>query len=416
MIQKVKGTREFWPDDKAKQNYIFDTWKAVCRKFGFQEIDGPEIEDLEIFKIKSGEEIVNETFAFKDKAGRELCLRPEFTPTLARMATEKQIPKPQKWFNIGRFWRYESPQSGREREFWQLNVDVIGSKSILADAEIIILAAEIMKAFNLTEKDFFMRISNRKLIQAILESFALNERQIAKIYNLIDKKCKLTEKDFKAALKDVKISEKQIKDINNLLKVTKLKELEKYKIDEKGKEGLAELNKLFDYLKDYLKFLKLDLSLVRGLAYYTGLIFEIFDKKMEFRAIAGGGRYDNLIKLIGNQDMPATGFAIGDAVLSLFLQKNGKMPEFKQEIDFYVAPVNEEVIKDAIKLASELRKKYTVDIDLMSRSLGKQFEYANSIGAKKVIIVGKRDLAKKKVTIRDMKTGKEQLINIKEIY
>jgi len=415
MPQKVKGTREFWPEDKARQNYIFDTWRAVCKKFGFQEIDGPEIEDTELFRIKSGDEIVNEIFNFKDKAGRDICLRPEFTPILARMAAEKQLPRPQKWFSIGRFWRYESPQQGREREFWQLNVDITGAKGTLADAELITLAIQMMKAFKVNEKEFFIRISNRKLIQSILQSINLNEKQTAKVYNLIDKRCKLSGKDFKAALKEEKLSEKQIKEIDKMMEINDLKSVEKYKLDPLGQEGLKELKELFDYLKDYKKFINLDFSLVRGLDYYTGNVFEIFDRSMEFRAIAGGGRYDSLIKLLGNVDMPATGFAIGDVVLSLFLEKLGKMPDIKREIEFYIAPVNEKVLGEAVKIANSLREKNNVEIDLMNRSLGKQFEYANSIGAKKVIIVGEKDMAKKKVTVRDMKTGKEKLIGIKEL-
>lgn len=407
-IQAVKGTKDFYPEEKQIQNYIFNIWKSIALSYGFKEIDTPVLEPVEIYK-KSGEEIPEQLFSFKDKSDRNIALRPETTPSIARMIASKNLTKPIKWFSISECFRYESPQKGREREFTQFNLDILGTKNMLADAEVISTAIKIMLSFKLTNKDFFVRISNRKLMQSILLSFGLKESQLKIIYRLIDKICKISEKDFKLTLKEYKLTDKQIKDVLNLLKLKDLKGIEKYKLDEKGKEGLAELKELFSYLKTFNldKYCRLDLSIMRGFDYYTSTVFEVFDAEGEFRAIAGGGRYDNLLELFDAEPCPGVGYGMGDIVLTLFLKERNKLPEIKKEIDYYIAPINEKLYKNAIEIAEKLRAEgNSVEIDLMSRNLGKQFNYANSINAKKVIIIGERDFPK--VTIRDMKTGKEE--------
>ena len=407
-IQPVKGTKDFYPEEKALQNYIFNIWRSISLQYGFEEVDTPVLEPTEIYK-KSGEEIPEQLFSFKDKSERNIALRPETTPSIARMIASKNLTKPIKWFSISKCFRYENPQSGRTREFTQFNLDILGTKNMLADAEVISTAIKIMLSFKLTNKDFFVRISNRKLMESILVSFGLKESQLKIIYRLIDKICKISEKDFKLTLKEYKLTDKQIKDVLELLKIKDFKKLEKYKLDKKGEEGLAELKELFSYLKTFNldKYCRLDLSIMRGFDYYTSTVFEVFDAKGEFRAIAGGGRYDNLLELFDAEPCPGVGYAMGDIVLTLFLKERNKLPEIKKGIDYYIAPVNEKLYKLSIEIAEKLRAEgNSVEIDLMNRNLGKQFNYANSINAKKVIIIGERDLPK--VTIRDMATGKEE--------
>ena len=407
-IQPVKGTKDFYPEEKALQNYIFNIWRSISLQYGFEEVDTPVLEPTEIYK-KSGEEIPEQLFSFKDKSERNIALRPETTPSIARMIASKNLTKPIKWFSISKCFRYENPQSGRTREFTQFNLDILGTKNMLADAEVISTAVKIMLSFKLTNKDFFVRISNRKLMESILVSFGLKESQLKIIYRLIDKICKISEKDFKLTLKEYKLTDKQIKDVLELLKIKDFKKLEKYKLDKKGEEGLAELKELFSYLKTFNlnKYCRLDLSIMRGFDYYTSTVFEVFDAKGEFRAIAGGGRYDNLLELFDAEPCPGVGYAMGDIVLTLFLKERNKLPEIKKGIDYYIAPVNEKLYKLSIEIAEKLRAEgNSVEIDLMNRNLGKQFNYANSINAKKVIIIGERDLPK--VTIRDMATGKEE--------
>ena len=399
----MKGTKDYYPEDKRIQNHIFSVWKKIAEKYGYEEVEPPILESADIYK-KSGQEIPKQMYTFKDKSNRLLTLRPETTPSIARMVSQKSLPKPIKWYSISTCFRYEAPQSGRSRQFTQFNLDCLGTKSIKADAEVILTAIEIMKSFNLTKKDFYIRISNRKLFQDLLNNLNLkNTQQIAR---LIDKIDKISKKDLELSLKDLKLSQLQIK---SLFKILETKDLERIKIKS---QGLVELKELFTYLRNYnvLDYCKLDLSIMRGFDYYTSTVFEVFDTSKEFRAIAGGGRYDELAK-----DCPGVGYGMGDIVLTLFLEKKKKLPELKKEMDYYVAPINEAVIKQAVQIAQKLRQNNNVEIDLMNKNLSKQLEYANSISAKNVIIVGEKDLKNKKITIRDMKTGKEKKVNLTSI-
>ena len=401
----MKGFRDFYPEDKRVQDYIFRVWKEVAESYGYSEVGGPLLEEISLYN-KSGEEIPEQIYSFKDKGGRMVAIRPELTPTIARMLNSKSLSKPVKWYSIGRFMRYENPQSGRLREFYQFNIDCLGSESMKADAELIASAVSIMKKFDLTGKDFFIRISNRKLFNDILKKVGIGqgqlglERQYFKdITRLVDKFCKITKKDFVLSLKDKGIPEKQSKE---LLKYFTIRDLKDIKIDS---EGLKELTELFGYLKDYdiLKYCKLDLSIIRGFDYYTSTVFEVFDPTMKYKAIAGGGRYNDLAK-----GYPGVGYAFGDVVLELFLRARNKIPDLFKDIDYYVAPVNDKYYSKAIKVLGKLREKNSAEIDLSGRKLGKQLDYANKIGAKNVVIVG----SEPKVTIKNMKTGKEQRKNI----
>ncbi len=402
----MKGFKDYYPEEKRIQNYIFDKWKSIAEKYCFEEIDGPILEPVELYQ-KSGQEIPEQMYVLTDKSDRKLALRPELTPTVARMISQNpNIRKPLKWYSIGPFFRYEQPQFGRERQFFQFNMDILGARSMKADAEIITTAVKLMQSFGFTKKDFYIRISNRKLIQALLLELGIKQDSLKEIYRLIDKLCKISKKDFELTLKEKGLTQKQI---SSLLKLLEIKDLSKIKINN---QGLDELKELFNYLKQYniLEFCRLDLSIMRGLDYYTSTVFEVFDSSRELRAIAGGGRYDELAK-----NCPGVGYAMGDVVLELFLKNKNKLPVLDRKIDFYIAAVNKNAEKESIKIAETLRKSYSVEIDLLERNLTKQLEYANSIKAEKVIILGPDEIKKKKLKIKDMKTGKEKLTTLKEL-
>lgn len=415
MFQKVKGTKDYFPEDFAIQQYIFSKFKEVAESYGFKQVETPAFEYLDVFKKKAGQEIEEQIFVLKKKGNEELALRPEPTTATARMYVEKQksLTKPVKWFYLTRMWRYEQPQAGRLREFYQFGIELFGSKNSEADAEVINLAIDSLKSLGLTDKDFVVKINNRKLLEGLLEFIPKNK--IDEVMRLIDKSEKIGKKNFELSLKDIKVDAKKI------IKILETKDINKLKnISEKAKEGLDELKAVLKNIDK--KYIKVDLSTARGLAYYTGTVFEIFDRKGKFRAICGGGRYDNLIEKFGGNKEPATGFGLGLATLSLLLEDKRLTPKPDISPDYYIAPINEKVYEEALKIADKLRKKANkenkankVEVDLMKRNLGNQFKYADSINAKKVIIVGEKDLAKKEVTIRDLKTGKESKVKISQL-
>lgn len=417
-VQGLKGTRDFYPKEMNELNLIFNVWKSSARKFNYKEFDGPMLEPAELWTLKSGSEIPEQMYCFEDKGGKKIAVRPELTPTLARMvaAKQKELQKPIKWFSIARCWRYEAPQSGRLREFFQLNVDCLGTESMMADAEVIATAVEIMKSFGCTENDFYVRLNNRKLIASMILGAGVPKEKLQETSRIIDKKDKLSEQDFMLALKEQNVKQETIDNILVMLKST-IAYIKEDKLDESGKKGYRELMELIGYLNAYgiFKYCKIDFTIMRGFDYYTSTVFEVFDKSGEFRAIAGGGRYDDLVKDFGGEKCPGVGYGMGDVVLGLFLKKLNKMPGAKQEVDYYVAPVNEAVVKQAVEVANKLRKKADVEIDITGKNLKKQFDYANSINAKKIVIVGEKDLKEGKVTIRDMKSGNEEKVDLNSL-
>ena len=401
-MNNVKGTRDFYPEDMEIQNQIFDIWKKVARSYNYKEIEGPVLESEEIYR-KSGEEIPEQTYQLEDKAQRKLVLRPELTPTIARMIQQrKDLPKPIKWFSIPRCFRYEAPQAGRSREFYQFNLDCLGSSSMTADAEVIATAIDIMLGFGLTEKDFYIRLSNRKILQSFITNLGVSN--VKGVFRLIDKKDKLGNDVFVLSLKELGMDNQQVEKLQNFLNIQQLIKLKMYLSDTLGKQGIKELESLWKLLEqfDLTKYCKLDLSIMRGFDYYTSTIFEVFDSSKEFRAIAGGGRYDDLAGI------PGVGYAMGDIVLQLFLEKKGKL---KQQTQFaiYIIAIGEQTQQEAASLASELRKILRVETDVMEKSISKQFEYCSQQQFPYTIILGEDELKKKKFRLKDMKTGKEIL-------
>ncbi len=402
-FQNPKGTEDYYPEEMSIKNKVFDIWRKNALKFGFLEVDSPVIEDLELLKAKQGEEITKQIFVIEKKGGEELALRAEFTPSLTRMfiAKQKSIPKPVKWFCINRVFRYEKPQAGRQREFFQFNVEIYGSSKPESDAEIINLAIESLKDLGLDEKDFFVKLNNRKLIQGLLSEI-IEEKQLEDVMRIIDKRKKINEDEFNSEFEKIGIRNDQIKKIREFLdsNINNLKPK-----NELAKQGIKELKEVLKLLDK--KFVKVDLGAVRGLAYYTGTVFEISDIKEKFRSITGGGRYDNMVELFKGDETPATGFGMGYSTLRLLLKEKGLLPKEYICVDYYIAIVNKKVKEKAFEIANNIRKKYKVDIDLMQRNLGNQLDYANKTKAKNVIIVGPDELKKGKIKIKNMKSGKE---------
>jgi histidyl-tRNA synthetase len=380
-MQSLPGFRDFLPDDCAARNYIFGCWREIARRYGFVEWDGPVLEATDLYKKKSGPEIVAQLFNFTDKGEREVALRPELTPTLARViaAHEREFKKPLKWFSIPQCFRYEKQQRGRLREHFQLNCDIIGETSLEADIELIALNIDVLRGFGFTEKDFVVRISDREFWLDFLRDQKVADDRWEDILQIIDK------------------SERESREKTG----ERLGALAEPVFAVLGGEGKSEkLDRLVDGLEhrglgDYVK---IDLGIVRGLAYYTGVVFEAFDRPGKFRALSGGGRYDNLIAQLsdGAASMPAAGFAMGDVVLGDLI---AEIPAARaqteaavgigQQLDIYVVIAKEERRGDALKQVQALRENnYRVDFPLTPTKVGKQFQAAEALNAHAVIIFG----------------------------
>ncbi len=329
------------------------------------------------------------------------------------VAKQRELPKPVKWYTINRVWRYEAPQKGRSREFYQLNVELYGSPRAEADAEIINLVIACLKSLGLTAQDFVIKVNNRKLVQGLLDLLAPKEAQDA-IMRAIDKSKKISDAEFLKELTNAGLNAEKAETIRNIVAMNgtpdKLSDaILKIGTNAQIVEGLAELTRVFSLVGP--AFATVDMSIVRGLAYYTGIVFEAQDRDGKLRSIAGGGRYDNLIGTYGGESMSATGFGMGDKVLSIFLAEKGLLPAPPLGPDVYVAAVDEKVYAEALTVAQELRGAgVRTDIDLLGRKLGKQLDYASSIKSKFVLIVGEKDLALGSVTLRDLATGAEEKV------
>ena len=384
-----KGTRDFYPESMRIQNYIFDTWRKAALRFGYEEYEGPMFEHLELYTGKSGEEIVSQLYDFMDKGGRHIALRPEMTPTLARLVIQKgnSLRKPFKWFSMPRLFRYERAQKGRLREFFQLNLDIIGTESIYAEADLLSAIVFMLQDFGLKADDFCIGVSSRKLLNAFLEEIGVSDA--AKVYPVLDRRLKIEKGDFYRELAEAGLSEEQTQKLDSLMDSKSIEDVASKIQGEVSNAALGEIRKLFQTLEysGASKSVALDLSIVRGLAYYTGIVFEVFDKGKSMRAIAGGGRYDSLTETLGGQKVPGVGFGMGDVVLANLLEERGLLPSSRQSLDFFVASFTNDMDK-TFSVASVLRKRgFTVSHPLAPAKLGKQMEQANAQGAKVVVYV-----------------------------
>jgi len=422
-IPPVKGTRDFYPADMAVRNWLIDGWKRVSLRNGFEEYDGPILEYLKMFQLKSGDEIVEQLFSLKDRGGRDLALRPEITPTLARMINQQinSLPRPTKWFSVPRLCRAERPQKGRLREFFQWNIDIIGVDDVLADAETIFCALDYLQETGLTPDDIVVKISSRKMLAAVLKSIGIAENELDPLYAVLDKRSRLPQEAFN------EIFAQQVRDKNKRDKIFELmavKSIEQIsdclELSKTAKESVDELKRLFELL-DVMgvgNFCEFDIGVVRGLAYYTGIVYEIYDKGGELRAIGGGGRYDDLLRQFGGPDIPATGFGIGDCVLAILLEEKGLLQKQlpSQKPDCFVAYTDKQFFQKAIEIATKLRRAgLAANFDYKSSNLSKQLKQASAQNVKKCIIIGS-EIENNELVVKDMSTGRQELIKLDKFF
>jgi histidyl-tRNA synthetase len=421
-IPPVKGTRDFYPQDMAVRNWIIDGWKRVSLRNGFDEYDGPIFEYLQMFQIKSGDEIAEQLFSLKDRGDRDLALRPEITPTLARMINQKisSLPLPVKWFSVPRLFRAERPQRGRLREFFQWNVDIIGVEDTLADAEVIFCALDYLREAGLTPNDIVVKISSRNLLATVLKKMGISEKHLDSLYPVLDKKDKVPLGEFKQMLNKKVPDAKMAGRIQDFMEIKAISDIGKIiEPDDEINQAVDKLAVLLDWLNrmgvvDYCQF---DPGVVRGLAYYTGLVYEIYDKAGQLRAIGGGGRYDDLLKQFGGPAIPATGFGMGDCVLAVLLEERGLLKPKPQELDYFVACVQPELSnQDAVKLVAQLRTNgFAADFSYKSASLSRQLKQASARNAKKCIILGD-EFKNNELVVKDMTTSKQKLIKVDTFF
>ncbi|MBL8030582.1 MAG: histidine--tRNA ligase [Candidatus Doudnabacteria bacterium] len=407
-LEPYKGTRDFYPKEQFVQNYIFSVWKKVCESYGYLEYNASILEETELYKSKSGEEIVNEqTYSFTDRGGRNVTIRPEMTPTVARMVAQKrkELTFPLRWFSVPNLFRYERPQRGRLREHWQLNADMFGVDGMEADVEVISLAHSIMKGFGAKDSDFNIRISNRKLTTFLLkEFFRLDEDKTYKVFKLIDKMKKLPESEFKEAL------EKVVGEIfEELYKTLKSENLESLNQEVLNSEGGKQVKELFEKLNKLgINNLVFDFSIVRGFDYYTGTVFEVYDTSPENnRALFGGGRYDDLVGIFGVEKVPGIGFGMGDVTMRDFLETHALMPEYKPAVKLYICHL-EGCLDAASSLGSYLRELgINVSVDLTNRKVSLQVKAADREKIPYVLVVGEEEVKTGKFKVKNLKDSSE---------
>lgn len=412
---RVKGVRDFFSEEMVARRAVIDTVETAARRYGFREIGTPRIEPTGLYADKSGAEILEELYTFEDKGGRRIALTPELTPTVARMVVDRQqaLTKPIKWVSTRPFWRYEQVQQGRFREFYQTNIDVFGSSEPAADAEVLAVAADALTDLGLTAADFEFRVSHRDLLDGLLEAFDGTVDTAAAI-RAIDKRAKIAPDEYAALLRTAGLADRQVSQLDELL-ATPADRLEELTAFADVGDAVGNLTAVLEAAAErgVREYCTLSLTTARGLDYYTGVVFECFDSTGEVgRSVFGGGRYDDLIESYGGQPTPAVGVAPGHATLALLCQRAGVWPDERLTTDYYVLQVGE-TGETAATVARQLRNRgHVVETDVSGRSFGAQLEYADSINAETVVIVGERDLAEGKLTLKQMASGEQQQVPV----
>lgn len=410
-----KGTRDYYPQQKRVQNYIFSVWARTAKQFGYEEYGAPMLEPLEVYTAKSGEELAGEqTYRFTDRGDRQVAIRPEMTPSISRMVAAKrqEMAYPARLFSIANFMRYERPQRGREREFWQMNVDMFGANGIQADAEIIVLGFETMKAFGASTDMYTIKINSRKVIDAMMHDYlGLDPIQAPLMVKLFDRKNKISNEDFRDQAIEI-FGVNAAKD--GLAKIAQLllaKGIENLPTEIAGNEAVTELGSLFEILKKRgVSNAVFDITLMRGFDYYTGTVFEFFDTNPENnRAMFGGGRYDGLVGLFGAEPISAVGMAPGLSTTELFLESHKLLPEFASTTELYVVVLSENTLEGAYDLADRLRQEgVNVEVDFTGRKLDKQIKTAVKKQIPYVVFIGETELKEQKYSVKNTKTGDEE--------
>jgi histidyl-tRNA synthetase len=404
LVQPVRGTLDYYPEEMALRTWLNARMREVCESFGYSEYEGPMLERFDLYAAKSGAELVEkQSYVFEDRGGERITLRPELTPTLARMvaARQRQLTFPLRWWSFGPFWRYEKPQKGRSREFFQWNIDLIGEDSPEADAEIAAIAATFLKNAGLRSNETQILVNNRQLMQEELEALGIKEHLRMSVFNLIDRRDKLSVGEWKKRGQEIGLDETQVMGVESLMGNKELW---------KKSPGMQRFFKAIDVLgvQDYIRFAP---WIIRGLDYYTGTVFEAWDTAGEFRAIFGGGRYDNLVNAVGGDPVPAVGLAIGNVVISLMLQAFGHLPDLQSGSPIFITAFDQDLLLESLSLAAELRREgLKVTSQLTADKLQKQFKHADRIGAKLVLVLGPDEVKGKTVSVKDLRTGDQRSI------
>ncbi|XP_031256568.1 histidine--tRNA ligase, chloroplastic/mitochondrial [Pistacia vera] len=417
-VNPPKGTRDFPPEDMRLRNWLFHNFREVSRLFGFEEVDFPVLESEALFIRKAGEEIRDQLYCFEDRGNRRVALRPELTPSLARLVIQKgkSVPLPLKWFAVGQCWRYERMTRGRRREHYQWNMDIIGVPEVTAEAELISSIITFFKRIGISESDVGFRVSSRKVLQEVLRCYSIPENLFGKVCIIIDKIEKLPLDVIKNDLKSAGISEEAIEELLRVLSIKSLTELEE--ILGGAGEAVADLKLLFSLVENfgYSDWIQFDASVVRGLAYYTGIVFECFDRDGKLRAICGGGRYDRLLSTFGGDDIPACGFGFGDAVIVELLKEKGLLPELDLQVENIVCALDHNLQGAAATVATILRGKgQSVDLVLESKPLKWVFKRAARINAQRLILVGNTEWQKGMVGVKILSSGEQYEIKLDEL-
>ena len=412
----LPGFRDFYPVEFAERAHIMRAWREVARRYAFVEYDGPPLEPLELYTKKSGEEIVGQLYNFTDKGGREIALRPEMTPTLARMvgARANALRKPVRWFSMPQLFRYERQQRGRLREHFQLNVDIIGEADVTADAELLAVAIDVMRELGLGSEDVVARVSDRRLLNAVLDAIGIDEGQRGAVYAAIDKIERDPRGSTEKKLGDAGLAAEQI---DRLLDVIAARDVSRLREAYGAHPVVAEALERFEEYRRHLlalgveSWVRFDLSIVRGLAYYTGIVFELFDAKGQLRAVCGGGRYDTLLQSLSGVELPALGFGMGDVVLGELLRDRGLMPSGAPRVDYWVAGESAELLGDVMRVATALRDRgRSVEYALKPQALGRQLKAAAAAGAGNVVLVQGDAWAQGQVKVKSLADGREESV------
>ncbi len=403
-FRALPGFRDFFPEEMATRRWIENAWHQASRAAGFQEIDGPVLESLELVTEKSGQEIVGQLYAFSDKGDRQVTLRPEMTPTLARMVAARAggLPKPIKWYSVPQFFRYERPQRGRGREFIQWNVDVVGSDEPAADAEVIAVAVRALETLGLGPGDVAVRISDRRMLRRLLAKIDVGPAQEAAVLACIDK----IERDEAAP--------KRLAELLGLERSARVRAW----CESFPRDQAEELEPVLTACQEFGlgDFIEPDFKIVRGLAYYTGPVWEIFDRGGKFRSVAGGGRYDELIAQLGGPQLSALGFGMGDLSLGALLADRGLVPDAPPRVDAYVIPIGADMQGPARQVLAALRRKgVPADGPYLPARVGKALKAAQSAGARRAILVGPDEWAEGRVVLKDLDSGDETQVSVEDL-
>lgn len=409
-ISSIKGTRDFYPADMAFRGWLYETIRTVSEKFGYQEFEGPYLEKMELYAAKSGEELVNEqSFVFEDRGGDVVALRPELTPTLARMvaARGRQLIQPIRWWSFGPFWRYERPQKGRSREFFQWNIDLLGIVSPQADAELAAIAATFFHSVGLSPEIIRLQINNRRFMDLKLEAIGIPMEKRSAVFHLIDRKDKMSDRTWQEKAASIGIDKDSFSGLVQLMR------------NKDAWKDFDELCEFFDAIEmmgvaDYIEY---DPMVIRGLDYYTGTVFEARDASGKFRAILGGGRYDNLVADVGGDPIPGVGFAMGDIVIGIVLEENDALPDLKPNpSDVFLPLFDETTLSESLRLASELRNAgLRVEWYPQADKLKKQFKYAARNNIPIAVILGPDEIQSGTITIKDLRTTVQDTVSRTEM-